>query len=223
MALERVVRVTTRDEQEGVVDSQASVDPCLPRMPRVMGHRAGRRTVTLALAGAALMPGALAACVQGGPTSPAGSSAPAVGAVTWMHNANPATSGFDKVAEAFRAKYPNVKLDVQQQTDQYDDKLLAAYSAGSPPDVLRLNDDFVLPYKTKNLLAPLDGYVKSSGLKRDDFQPAVFDFPVHDGKRWCWFTNAVRSAGFTRVELDARGFRSGSLNVLEGGAALPGH
>jgi len=36
-------------------------------------------------------------------------------------------------------------------------------------------------------------------------------------------TNAVRSAGFTRVELDARGFRSGSLNVLEGGAALPGH
>jgi uncharacterized protein len=34
---------------------------------------------------------------------------------------------------------------------------------------------------------------------------------------------AVRSAGFPRVELDARGFRSGSLNVLEGGAALPGH
>jgi uncharacterized protein len=36
-------------------------------------------------------------------------------------------------------------------------------------------------------------------------------------------TAAVKSAGFTRVELDLRGFRSGSLNVLEGGAALPGH
>jgi len=36
-------------------------------------------------------------------------------------------------------------------------------------------------------------------------------------------TAAVRSAGFTQVELDARGFRSGSLNVLEGGAALPRH
>jgi pyridinium-3,5-biscarboxylic acid mononucleotide sulfurtransferase len=35
--------------------------------------------------------------------------------------------------------------------------------------------------------------------------------------------NAVRAAGFTKVELDPRGFRSGSLNVLEGGAALPGH
>jgi pyridinium-3,5-biscarboxylic acid mononucleotide sulfurtransferase len=34
---------------------------------------------------------------------------------------------------------------------------------------------------------------------------------------------AVKSAGFSQVELDPRGFRSGSLNVLEGGAALPGH
>jgi pyridinium-3,5-biscarboxylic acid mononucleotide sulfurtransferase len=35
--------------------------------------------------------------------------------------------------------------------------------------------------------------------------------------------NAVRAAGFLRVELDPKGFRSGSLNVLEGGASLPGH
>jgi pyridinium-3,5-biscarboxylic acid mononucleotide sulfurtransferase len=35
--------------------------------------------------------------------------------------------------------------------------------------------------------------------------------------------SAVRSAGFQRVELDTRGFRSGSLNVLEGGASLSGH
>ncbi|HEU4993535.1 MAG TPA: ATP-dependent sacrificial sulfur transferase LarE [Gemmatimonadaceae bacterium] len=34
---------------------------------------------------------------------------------------------------------------------------------------------------------------------------------------------AVRAAGFTQVELDARGFRSGSLNVIEGGASLLGH
>ena len=35
--------------------------------------------------------------------------------------------------------------------------------------------------------------------------------------------SAVRSAGYVRVELDPRGFRSGSLNVLGGGATLPGH
>lgn len=34
---------------------------------------------------------------------------------------------------------------------------------------------------------------------------------------------AVSDAGYARVEVDPRGFRSGSLNVLEGSAALPGH
>lgn len=34
---------------------------------------------------------------------------------------------------------------------------------------------------------------------------------------------AVRAAGFARVELDPRGFRSGGLNVIEGGAPLSGH
>ena len=34
---------------------------------------------------------------------------------------------------------------------------------------------------------------------------------------------AVRAAGFARVEVDARGFRSGGLNVLDGGAPLSGH
>lgn len=37
-------------------------------------------------------------------------------------------------------------------------------------------------------------------------------------------SDAVTAAGFEQVELDARGFRSGSLNVLEGvGAPVPGH
>jgi uncharacterized protein len=35
--------------------------------------------------------------------------------------------------------------------------------------------------------------------------------------------DAVQEAGFATVELDVRGFRSGSLNVLEHGAAVSGH
>lgn len=34
---------------------------------------------------------------------------------------------------------------------------------------------------------------------------------------------AVRSAGFVTVEIDPRGFRSGALNVLDGGAPVSGH
>ncbi|HYC51927.1 MAG TPA: ATP-dependent sacrificial sulfur transferase LarE [Gemmatimonadaceae bacterium] len=44
-----------------------------------------------------------------------------------------------------------------------------------------------------------------------------------EGAAFAALEAAVRAAGFTRLELDARGFRSGSLNVLDGGAALPGH
>lgn len=46
-----------------------------------------------------------------------------------------------------------------------------------------------------------------------------------DGAEFVSLVNAVQSAGFEKVELDARGFRSGSLNVLEAsaGAALSGH
>jgi uncharacterized protein len=52
-----------------------------------------------------------------------------------------------------------------------------------------------------------------------------------DGNAFELLTNAILSAGFAKVELDPRGFRSGSLNVLatetaeakRDGAALPGH
>jgi uncharacterized protein len=36
-------------------------------------------------------------------------------------------------------------------------------------------------------------------------------------------SRAVKAAGFLDVELDTRGFRSGSLNVLDSGASLPRH
>ena len=42
------------------------------------------------------------------------------------------------------------------------------------------------------------------------------------GEAHAALVQAVRGAGFARVEVDPRGFRSGSLNVLEGRAPLPG-
>jgi multiple sugar transport system substrate-binding protein len=99
-----------------------------------------------------------------------------------------------------------VTLDVQHAPDDYDNKLLALYSAGNPPDVLRLNDDFVLGYKTKNLIAPLDRYVRASNQKREDFYPAVYDFPVYDfpvydGKHYSWFLGANPRLVFYNVDL----------------------
>jgi uncharacterized protein len=44
-----------------------------------------------------------------------------------------------------------------------------------------------------------------------------------EGEPFAAMQAVVQRAGFNRLEVDVRGFRSGSLNVLEGGAALPGH
>jgi len=118
-----------------------------------------------------------------------------------MYSANPQTSGFDKIEEAFKQKYPNVRLETLYTSSNYDDKLLASYSAGTQPDVLRLNDDYVLGYKTKNLIAPLDRYVRSSGIKRDDYFAAVYDFPMQDGKHYSWFLGANPRLIFYNVDL----------------------
>src|SRR5262245_57136773 len=103
-----------------------------------------RRTVLTRLSagalGGGLTSGVLGACApgsSGGPGEAPRTGGVASGAVTWMYSANPATSGFDKIEAAFKTKFPQVTPDVQQAPDDYDNKLLALYSAGNPPDVLR--------------------------------------------------------------------------------------
>ena len=167
----------------------------------MFGQRTRRRF--LAPAGAALGAALAAACGAGGAADSAkpATGGAATGSVSWMYSANPATSGFDKIEDAFKAKHPNVKLEVLHTPDAYDDKLLALYTGGNPPDVLRLNDDYVLGYKSKNLIAALDKYVKASGLKRDEYFPAVYDFPIHDGKHYSWFLGANPRLIFYNVDL----------------------
>ena len=140
---------------------------------------------------AALIPATLAACGQaGGGTESPKAAAAASGRVTWMYSDNPQSTGFDKIEEAFKQKFPNVTLEVLHTPRDYDDQLLAFYAAGNQPDVLRLNDDYIKGYMTKDLIAPLDKYMKASGVRKDDFYSAVINFPVYDGKTFSWFLGA---------------------------------
>ncbi len=165
-----------------------------------------RRTVLNRLSAGALASGVLGACTPGGAGGAAGSPAQgtgqaAAGAVTWMYSANPQTSGFDRIEAAFKSRFSQVTLEVLHAPDDYDNKLLALYAAGNPPDVLRLNDDYILGYKTKSLIAPLDRYVRGSNQRREDFYPAVYDFPVYDGKHYSWFLGANPRLVFYNADL----------------------
>jgi ABC-type glycerol-3-phosphate transport system substrate-binding protein len=157
---------------------------------------AGRRTRRTILAGLATAAGAgaLAACGPAG--APAGgaegarSGAEATGSVSWMYSDNPQASGFDRVAAAFKQEHPRVNLEVLHTPSAIYDKILAMFTAGTPPDVFRLNDDFVLSWRTKGVLAPLDQHMKATGIKKEDYHDAVINFPVQDGRTWAWFVGA---------------------------------
>lgn len=130
--------------------------------------------------------------------------AEASGTVVWMDNTDPATSGLNRVEEAFKRTYPRVRLEKQNVTGDYESAMLASLAAGSAPDVMRVNDNFLLAYKTRSLLAPLDKYVKASGLRREDFYPAVYDFGVYDGRPYAWFHGAATQSVFYNVDLFRR-------------------
>ena len=186
-----------------VISTTASTSPAAPHGCDARG-RLSRRALLADVGGGALAAGILAACGQQGAPAEGpgpGAAAAATGAVTWMYSANPATSGFDRIEEAFKAKFPAIKFEALYTSSDYDNKLLSMYSAGDPPDVLRLNDDYILGYKVKNLIAPLDRYVKTTGVKREDFYPAVYEFPVHDNKHYSWFLGANPRMLFYNVDL----------------------
>lgn len=160
-----------------------------------------RRMLCAGLAGSGIA--ALAACrLQTTPPAQAPAQEDArPGRVSFMYSANPETSGFKEIIEAFQAKYPKITYEDLYTTQDYDNKLIASFASGTPPDVFQLNDDYILGYKTRGVLAALDQYIKRSGLKREDFYPQVWDFPVYDGKHYAWFLGANPRLIFYNVDL----------------------
>ncbi|MGH2369123.1 MAG: ABC transporter substrate-binding protein, partial [Chloroflexota bacterium] len=151
-----------------------------------------RRTIFASLS-AAVLPAALAACGQTSQTSGGGETAKpaaATGKLTWAYSDNPQSTGFDQIEAAFKEKYPEIQFDVLHTPKDFYDSILAMFSAGNQPDVFRLNDDFVKAWNHKNLLAPLEKYMKSSGIKKEDYFDAVINFPVQNGKTVSWFLGA---------------------------------
>ncbi|MGH2351289.1 MAG: extracellular solute-binding protein, partial [Chloroflexota bacterium] len=154
--------------------------------------------------------GALAACGPiGGPIGGYGgatSGADVTGSVSWMYSNDPQAAGFDRIEAAFKEEYPKVNLEILYTPDDLYDKVVAMFSAGTPPEVFRLNDDFVLSWKTRGLLAPLDQYMnmKADGVKKGDYYDGIINFPVQDGKTYSWFMGARQRLIYYNVDLFKR-------------------
>jgi multiple sugar transport system substrate-binding protein len=78
------------------------------------------------------------------------------------------------VIRAFERKYP--KIDVKYDAiPNYDEAMLAKFSARQPPDVFYLNSEKAPTWISQGLIAPLDKYVKSTKFKTGPFFPRLLN------------------------------------------------
>jgi multiple sugar transport system substrate-binding protein len=164
-----------------------------------------------ALAGAALLTLALAACTGGG-----GSSGDASGQVNyWLWDANQLPA-YQACATAFQQENPKITVKIQQLGwDDYWSKLTTGFVSGTAPDVFTDHLAKYPEFASKHQLLPLDDLIKKDGVKTDVYQPGLADLWVApDGARYGlpkdWDTVAIfynkkmaTDAGVTAAQLNS--------------------
>ncbi|MBI3974328.1 MAG: extracellular solute-binding protein [Chloroflexi bacterium] len=143
----------------------------------------------------------LAAC--GGPTGAADRPQTAKSySVTFMTGDNLERSGLGEILDEFRRLNPNAQVEAVSGNDE---KLRATMAAGTPPDVARINDNYVLDYAEQKLTQPMDPFMKTSGFRRQDFYELIYDFGVLGGnlggKRYAWAMGAAGRLLYVNLEL----------------------
>jgi multiple sugar transport system substrate-binding protein len=79
-----------------------------------------------------------------------------------------------QVIRSFEKKYP--KIDVKYDAlPNYDQAMLAKFSARKPPDVFYLNSEKAPTWISQGLIAPLDKYVKQTKFKTGPFYPRLLN------------------------------------------------
>lgn len=148
------------------------------------GDRVSRRTV-----------------VKGGIGAAAALSVPAVGGgrvrararqepteLTFMNWDPIAGTPLQAAIDAFSAQ-TGIAVNVQPTpgSDEYETKMRTLLASGAPPDVMRVNDDFVRGYSIADQLLDLRPLMAETGIDPTAFNPHPFNFPVQpDGAHTAW-------------------------------------
>ncbi len=118
-----------------------------------------------------------------------------------------------RVVDAFNEKkIRNKKGKIIQvemvTTSQLDRRFIVSVAGGNPPDVAGNWSPFVFMYADKGALLPLDDYLKSAGITREDYIPIYWDICEYRGKIW-----ALPSTGMTlALHWNKRLFREAGLD-----------
>lgn len=122
------------------------------------------------------------ACSSAAPTSSSSGS----GTLTvWLMNGSAPQSVIDGVNSDFKAKHPNVTVNVEiQQWSDVTTKLDTAYAGANPPDVAELGNTFVAKYAAAGALQDITGK-KSQFENSSTWLQSLTDSCTLNGKLYC--------------------------------------
>ena len=123
-----------------------------------------------------------AACGSSSAANPANQT----GTLTvWLMNGSAPQSVVDGVNADFKAKYPNVTVNVEiQQWSDVTTKLDTAFTGNTPPDVMELGNTLVAKYAANGALADITGK-KSSFENSGTWLQSLTDSCTFEGKLYC--------------------------------------
>ncbi|MEV5961915.1 sugar ABC transporter substrate-binding protein [Kribbella sp. NPDC051952] len=141
--------------------------------------------------------GALAAC--GGNGNAGGGGKKGLTFLNWEQvKGNP----LEQAIKAFE-KDSGTSVTIQPAvTTEYDTKMRTLIAGGSPPDVMRINDDFVRGFSTQGALLDLNPYIEKDKLDTSQFAKETFEFPRQpDGSHTAWVLGYEPRLIFYNVDL----------------------
>jgi multiple sugar transport system substrate-binding protein len=132
--------------------------------------------------------------------------------ITFMNWEETEGTPLGEVLKVFEKK-TGMKVTIQPapEGDAYDAKMRTVLSSGSPPDVFRINDDFVRGFSKDGALLDLSKYMKKSNLDTNQFIMPSFNFPEQpDGSHTAWVVGIEPRLIYYNVDI-----------FKEAGVALP--
>lgn len=146
-------------------------------------NQLNRRTLVQGSIGAAVTATALSTTLSPAPAL----ATQASGEVSFMNWDVVAGTPLEAALNAFQEQ-SGIKVNVQPTpTQDYETKQRTLLASGSPPDIMRVNDDLVRAFSVADQLYDLKPFIDQSGLDPAEFQEYPFTFPVQpDGKHTAW-------------------------------------
>jgi multiple sugar transport system substrate-binding protein len=165
--------------------------------------------------------GAGIAVAAAGPASRGVLAAPAQAATVAVDEPSYLQPGYkeqlDGLDQAFALKYPGSRIEqVSPPFPQYHQQVLTLLQAGSPPDIIRIDDPQLPYYIEQDWLEPLDPWLKGAGLDPNTFINAqkdamrggrVFAVPRESNPRVFFYNRALYQKAGVGVPADLAAYR----------------